>query len=163
MGKKQATNATWSAPAPADTVYHRAGGRRRYNAQRGLAAMVRRIKVAQLVLQEKAAVVVPKVKPDYAASMHRALVAIGNRGMQARIARELGVSASTVCRDLKRLKRELGIWPATPDAMSQVREMRAEAFRRDEDAEVRDASEADDLPVAAVAPARPAGAVDDER
>jgi len=78
MSNKRATNASWSAPAPADLVYRRAGGRRRYNAQRRIAAMIRRVEGGEMVLKEKAAVVVPAIKPDNPISMHRALVAIRN-------------------------------------------------------------------------------------
>jgi hypothetical protein len=131
MANKRATNAGWSAPAPADVVYRRAGGRRRYNAQRRLAALIRRVKLAHLLVKEMSAVVVPEIEPDNLASIDRALKAIRNRGAQARIARELGVSRSTVCRDRMRLFRELGIWPAAQDPMCRLLSQLAELWSRD--------------------------------
>lgn len=67
-----------------DWVNRRAGGRRRYNAQRQLAALERRRRLARLLRR------------------------IGWRGwvawgVQGRIARRFGVSQSTISRDMARL------------------------------------------------------------
>jgi predicted transcriptional regulator len=64
------------------TVCRRAGGRRRYNAQRQRAMLVRRLKVLALALE------------------------LGHgRGVQAEIARLLGVSQATISRDLAAARR----------------------------------------------------------
>lgn len=131
MSHKRATNSSWSAPAPADIVHRRAGGRRRYNARRQLDAMIRRMRVREMWLRERAAIVVPAIEPDNLASMRRARVATCNRGEQARIARALGVSRSTVCRDLRRLFRELGVWPSYADPLDYLCERLAELWRPD--------------------------------
>jgi hypothetical protein len=70
-------NNKWSERTDFDTVCRRAAGRRHYNAVRQFRAAYRRSQVARLLL-----------KFDL------------GRGIQARIAAELGVSRSTVCRDL---------------------------------------------------------------
>lgn len=132
MSNKRATNSHWSAPADPVTVYRRAGGRRRYNARRRLAALARRAKLCKLLVSEHAAIVMPEIKPDNVASIDRALKAICNRGMQARIARQLGVSRSTVCRDITWVYRELGIWPTPPDPMDYVRERLAALWSPDD-------------------------------
>jgi DeoR/GlpR family transcriptional regulator of sugar metabolism len=69
------------APPHIDVVRRRAGGRNRYNARRRVAAMLRRIEVANLIKQRGGL----------------------SRGNQAAIARELEISEATVSRDLKAL------------------------------------------------------------
>jgi len=61
-----------------DEICRRAGGRRRYNARRKLIAEMRRFKVAQLVKE----------------------YGLYERGVQKRIADELGVSEATISRDI---------------------------------------------------------------
>ena len=61
-----------------EQVFKRAGGRRRYNLKRQEAARVRRAEVQRLL----------------------DLYGRERRGVQARIARELGVARATVCRDV---------------------------------------------------------------
>lgn len=80
----RATN--WSATTTADEAHRRAGGRRAYNARRRTLAIQRRARVALLLRQFAEAGVF--------------------RGAQARVARELGVSAATVSRDAAALLRE---------------------------------------------------------
>lgn len=67
----------WSKGADGSTVARRAAGRRAYNAHRQWAVRVRRLQVLDLVGR-------------YGRT---------TRGVQARIAHELGVSRATVCRD----------------------------------------------------------------
>ena len=69
---------TWSTPTDFDTVCRRAAGRRRYNAVRQFRAAYRQVEVIRLLRQ-------------YGLFTH---------GTQARIARELGVSRATICRDV---------------------------------------------------------------
>jgi len=78
----------WSLAVPADGAHRRAGGRRRYNADRRRAAELRR----------------EQVLAQMAASGSRFMT---ERGWQARTARELGVSRATVCRDVDALLAEL--------------------------------------------------------
>src|SRR5262245_41740684 len=81
----------WSAPVSSDTAARRAGGRRRYNAERKAHAVARR----RLLLEKLPTVVdLP-------------------RGIVRKLARELGVAPSTICRDLRRVCRPL------PDAEVQ--------------------------------------------
>lgn len=80
--KKSATMA-WAAPVSDAEAARRAGGRRCRNALRQLRAAVRRQWVAELWLAYG-----------------------GEHGCQAAIARELGVSRSTVCRDVAALFEE---------------------------------------------------------
>jgi hypothetical protein len=75
-------------PLSFDRICHRAGGRRHYNAVRQFRALARRLKVLELADR----------------------FGLFLRGAQARIARELGVHRSTVCRDLKVLLREYRAW-----------------------------------------------------
>lgn len=63
-------------------AFRRAGGRRRYNSHRREMASLRRAKVAQLLRE----------------------FGVG-RGVQAAIARRLGVSQATICRDVQALIR----------------------------------------------------------
>ncbi|MGH7169063.1 MAG: hypothetical protein ACRELG_02145 [Gemmataceae bacterium] len=77
----------WSERADFSAVCRRAGGRRRYNAWRRFRAAYRRMQVVKLWIK-------------YPPLM---------RGLQSRLAAELGVSRSTICRDMAYLLR-LG-WP----------------------------------------------------
>lgn len=71
---------SWTRPVSSVEAAKRAGGRRGYNARRALMATMRRHQVAQL------------------------LKTYGFRpGVQARIARELGVDQATICRDIKQI------------------------------------------------------------
>lgn len=63
--------------------YRGAGGRRRYNALRQFCVKLRRAKILQLMLEEN--------------------LSFLTRGTQARLAEALGVSESTISRDLKAL------------------------------------------------------------
>jgi hypothetical protein len=69
----------WSAPTSTDEAHARAAGRRRYNGVRQAQAQLRRALVLHLVI-------------DYG-GLHR--------GVQAKIARDLGVSEATISRDLR--------------------------------------------------------------
>lgn len=73
----------WSTPTTYDEVCRRAGGRRRYNAVRQFLAILRRKRVLDLLRRYGV-----------------------RRGVQTRIARELGVNRATICRDLKALLPE---------------------------------------------------------
>lgn len=66
-------------PLTLEQVHRRAGGRRRYNFQREMAARARRERVCALLAK-------------YGSKI---------RGVQARIARELGVSEATISRDVR--------------------------------------------------------------
>lgn len=68
----------WSAPVSHGEMAHRAGGRRRYNAVRQVRAMMRRVKVSELLLQGLS---------------------------QAQIARRLGVHRCTISRDVASLRQ----------------------------------------------------------
>jgi hypothetical protein len=70
--------AEWSRPVSADEAARRAAGRRAFNLRRQVAASTRQVEVVRLLGQ----------------------YGIG-RGMRARIARELGVHAATIGRDLR--------------------------------------------------------------
>jgi transcriptional antiterminator len=74
---------TWSERTDFNAVCRRAGGRRGYNYRRQFCAEYRRLQLSQLW---------DKNPPLM-------------RGMQSRLAEELGVSRSTISRDLKRLRR----------------------------------------------------------
>jgi predicted DNA-binding transcriptional regulator YafY len=65
-----------------DQICRRASGRRRYNLQRQMSAMDRRKEVAKLLT----------------------LYGRRARGVQLRIARELGVSESTISRDIRHIR-----------------------------------------------------------
>ena len=73
----RATN--WNQRTDSVTAAKRAGGRRKYNALRQFKAEFRRMKLS-------------------------ALLGNTDRGCQSQFAKELGVSRSTICRDLARLK-----------------------------------------------------------
>ncbi|GEM_PF-1968971 len=72
----------WSLPTDPETVKRRAAGRRHYNAWRKHKAMYRRW---VLVLE----------------TANHLGVSVLNHGAQAKIARKLGVSRSTICRDVQ--------------------------------------------------------------
>ncbi|HVS36840.1 MAG TPA: HTH domain-containing protein [Gemmataceae bacterium] len=72
----------WSEPTSWDEVCRRAAGRRHYNGVRRCRAIVRRAEVARLL---------------------RVPGALFDRGTQARLARQLSVSRSTICRDVAAL------------------------------------------------------------
>jgi hypothetical protein len=78
----------WSQRIDADVAYRRASGRRHYNAVRRYRRAWRRAEVARLL---------------------NCKGALFRRGLQTELARELGVSRATICRDLAYLLR-LG-WP----------------------------------------------------
>jgi hypothetical protein len=92
-------SAHWSDRAPWAEVCRRAGGRRAYNRVRRIRAAFRRREVARLL---------------------RVQGALFERGTQARLARQLGVSRATICRDIAALSREggpcpqCGAWRHTP-------------------------------------------------
>jgi hypothetical protein len=73
----------WSAPTTAEEVARRAGGRRRYNTWRQHLAFFRRMEVARRLCAQGAV----------------------QRGVQARIAREMRVSRATISRDVRYLRR----------------------------------------------------------
>ena|SRR5436190_1482621 len=75
----------WSAPISHDEVCRRAGGRNRYNAWRRFVALDRRIFQVAPLLKGRWFLHIP--------------------GLQAKIAREIGVSESTISRDIQALKR----------------------------------------------------------
>lgn len=75
--------AAWSAPTTPEAAARRAGGRRHYNAWRKALAFRRlHLEVASRLFAQ--------------GSLFR-------RGIQAELARELGVSRSTICRDIDHL------------------------------------------------------------
>lgn len=72
-----------------EAVCKRAGGRRHYNAQRTFRALERRLRVSELLLE------------------------LGSkRGVQKIVANRLGVSESTISRDVNRRCEELSGWDA---------------------------------------------------
>jgi hypothetical protein len=77
-------NVDWGAPTDRETACRRNAGRRHYNAVRSFLRLERRAKVARLLLKY----------PRWD-GLRRV------RGVQARIARELGVSPGTVSRDVR--------------------------------------------------------------
>ena len=74
----------WGAPVSAGEAARRAGGRRRYNAWRTFRREYRLLQVARLLRR----------------GTYGGLI---DRGTQTRLARALGVSRSTVCRDIAAL------------------------------------------------------------
>ena len=72
---------TWSMPVSPEEAARRAGGRRKYNRVRQAKAFWRRVEISRLMARRGA------FEPGY----------------QAELARKLGVSRSTVCRDMKAL------------------------------------------------------------
>ena len=79
----------WSQPTDKQSANRRAGGRRRYNSQRHWDAKRRRLWVARLLL-DSGSWVGHWIK----------------HGALAEIARRLGVSRATICRDVQRLREE---------------------------------------------------------
>jgi len=78
----------WSQPTTWDAVCRRAAGRRAYNARRTEAALLRRVEVVGLYRR------------------------LGRRhGVQAEVARRLGVSQATVSRDLQALRELMAPCP----------------------------------------------------
>jgi hypothetical protein len=84
-------SAEWAARVSPDEAYRRAAGRRAHNLRRQYGAAARRAEVARLLTR----------------------YGVGG-GVRARIAREMGVHASTIGRDLHRILPPLGA-PALPD------------------------------------------------
>ena len=72
---------SWTARTSLEIVRRRAGGRNRYNARRRLAAMIRRMRVMELLKGGS----------------------VLERGTQARLARALAVSEATISRDIAAL------------------------------------------------------------
>ena len=94
MSDKCATNGKpWSATSSWDEVCRRASGRRHYNAVRSFRALSRRLRLAKLMLVKGG--LRERVKGGWT-----------DQGVQARLARELGVSRSTVCRDVAFLREQ---------------------------------------------------------
>jgi hypothetical protein len=77
----------WGAATDWETVCRRNAGRRRYNAVRGFRRALRRAQVARLLL---------KYGRD----------GLARHGLQARVARELGVSPGTICRDVQAMMED---------------------------------------------------------
>lgn len=95
----------WSQPTSNDAAYRRAGGRARYNLKRFDVAFKRRQSLL-LLLRHKA----PR------------------RGDLAHLARQLGVSKATVCRDVAQLKQSKSLGPADPTFAQILREMKRAGF-----------------------------------
>ncbi len=74
------SQSTWSEPTSADEAHRLAAGRRHYNAVRQAQGIDRAVKVVQLLKEHGFA-----------------------RGVQAQIARELGVHRSTITRDVRKI------------------------------------------------------------
>jgi hypothetical protein len=72
--------AAWTAETTPEAAARRAGGRRHYNAWRQHLAFYRRVKLSRLLFAKGK---------------------LFERGNQARLARELGVSRATICRDVR--------------------------------------------------------------
>jgi hypothetical protein len=102
----------WQRDVTADEAARRAGGRRRYNAERRLRAFLRLRKVADVLFATQ------EWRP---------------RGFirQAALARQLGVSRSTVCRDVHKLiDRRPGAWLPDPGEEDPSPGKRRRAGRR---------------------------------
>ena len=85
------STSSWSAPTTSDEAYRRASGRRAYNSRRKGAALERRIQVARAfteIVEEEG-------------------LGVLGRGVQARLARQFGVSKATMTRDTQFLWRWL--------------------------------------------------------
>ena len=76
----------WSARTDPETVAKRAAGRRRYNAVRQFKRELRRRQIVKLAVAER--------------------LRATERGFQVQMARRLGVSPSTICRDMKAIWTE---------------------------------------------------------
>src|SRR5438309_25834 len=79
-----------------EQVCRRAGGRRAYNALRRDRAILRRLEVARLFFEAGAY--------------------LGPHGIQARIARQWGVSEATISRDIRKIRKELARRSNEPSA-----------------------------------------------
>ena len=92
--------AAWRNPTNPAVVARRAAGRRRYNSARQFLAAERRAEVARLARE---------LLGEFPRSGSRARPVGGflGWGIQAEIARRLGVDRSTVCRDMQRSLREV--------------------------------------------------------
>lgn len=99
----------WSAPTTPDIAHRRVGGRRRYNSMRQLEAAFRRQDVAN------------------------GLIRYGwVHGVQARLARELGVSQATISRDVAWLMYDLSACPTCDSPVTRQRWQDLERRRRGE-------------------------------
>jgi hypothetical protein len=78
---------SWSERTDLDEVRRRCGGRRRYNAMRSFQREARRAAVSRLLLLYGS-----------------------DRGVQSRVARELGVHRSTVSRDVRAMELKWREW-----------------------------------------------------
>ena len=85
MRQEACNNRPWSELTSRDEVCRRAAGRRHYNSVRRFQAAIRRREVARLLCVQGG---------------------LTERGTQANLARQLGVSRSTVCRDIAWLLRQ---------------------------------------------------------
>jgi predicted DNA-binding transcriptional regulator YafY len=74
----------WTAETTPEAAARRAGGRRRYNASRKFLVANRRMELSRLLSAQGS---------------------LFERGTQARMARKLGVSRATICRDIEYLLR----------------------------------------------------------
>jgi hypothetical protein len=97
----------WSEPVTAGEAARRAGGRRHYNAWRKTLAALRRSELVQLLIAQGGLARRKDGWPD---------CRIGALGNGAALARQLGVSRSTVCRDLQKLLA--GLRPCPDDGAS---------------------------------------------
>jgi hypothetical protein len=79
-------NGAWSESTSDEEMQRRAGGRRLYNGVRQCRAALRRRELMTIVVRSR--------------------LKLLEHGTQARLARQLGVSRSTVCRDMKRIFAE---------------------------------------------------------
>ena len=78
----------WSAPTSRDTAYHRASGRRHYNAVRKSQPFRRQIEVAHA----------------WNEIAEREGLGAFSRGVQAHLAQRFTVSRATICRDLQAIR-----------------------------------------------------------
>src|SRR5690349_13236417 len=81
---------TWGAPVPPAVAYRRAGGRRRWNAQRRRVRDERRARIAELVLASE-----------------RPCVATFRQGWATQLARRFGVHPTTIGRDFEAVRRTI--------------------------------------------------------
>ena len=109
----------WPLQTAPATAHLRAGGRRRYNAWRQLRAAYRRAEILRLAV-EKYGVFPGFGIPAKAARMGVSLPI--ERGIASKIARDLGVHRSTVCRDCKQILRGLvrGELPGLINLLPQI-------------------------------------------
>ena len=78
------SNKDWNKPTTSDEAYRRASGRKHYNAVRQFRAAFRRTQVIRLLQ----------------------IYGLLDRGVQSRIAEQLGVSRATVSRDVKAISED---------------------------------------------------------